>query len=490
MRDIGLINVPRGDVLAHPHDHLAIPLPAHLPHKARRGPWSEGHYFSLPQSRPPDRRNLPRSFRVAVKKRPLVDAEAKAPIVFHVPRGKAMRQAIIRRRLRSPPPHRRLEPLEVARPISFDDFHRRRGHDRNLPGALRLQRRIEKSQPGQVPQPFGRFQRREIAEIDNPAGWAGRSAWRAGWGSKTAACAAAPLASEARPFQMNSFRYPCALPPMKALPALLTASLLLAGTLLAEEEAAPAPAKPKPSDASAAPAGDAAATPAPATAPAAVPGDKPAQLAPGPAVPADGARTRRLPCSPLIPETQTTFVKPPPSPTWVQHHERPSKTEQSETDLQARVRMRIAPDQGAARIPPSRPLSGPRTSLPRTTSACKHLQHYYTLLYDRVAKIDNRFPLLLADTRKASIVRVTQAKLEPSIAPAVYPDTAAPAPTVAPHRKARWQPRRRPPRLRRRLPTRLRPRTATDAAQPAPKRARINCRESRERSRRAGSRAG
>jgi hypothetical protein len=235
---------------------------------------------------------------------------------------------------------------------------------------------------------------------------------------------------------MNSFRYPCAIPPMKALPALLTASLLLAGTLLAEE-AAPAPAKPQPSDAASAPAGDAT---APAPAPAAAPGDKAAQLAPEPAIPTDGTAPGATPS--LIPETQTTFVKPPPSPTWVLHHERASKTEQSETDLQARVRMRIALIKALPDPAVQAALQAANIS-PTDYERRKHLQHYYTLLYDRVAKIDNRFPLLLADTRKASVARVTQVKLEPSSRPPFIrtplppplpaaPASASPTPATTP----------------------------------------------------------
>jgi len=230
---------------------------------------------------------------------------------------------------------------------------------------------------------------------------------------------------------MKSFGYGCEPDPMKALPALLSASLFLAAPLFAQEAPAPAPAsapESKPESAK----GSEDAKPAP-SAPAESPSAPahPMQLAPSsvapllPAAPEPSA----VPSTTLIPDTQTTFVKPP---SMITKREKPSRTEDAENDLMQQIHFRQARTKAMADptvVAAFNDIRGAGTDYEQRERTRK----YYTLLFDRMAKIDNSYPTLLATARSTAMTRSTQTKLKPSERPEWLPPLpTTPAPVKKP----------------------------------------------------------
>ena len=150
----------------------------------------------------------------------------------------------------------------------------------------------------------------------------------------------------------------------------------------------------------------------------------PVQLAPPPPIPEPG--TPNSPAAepsliPEVPQTQTTFTKPP---TFTQKQLRKTKTEEAEDDLKQMIRFREAKTK--ALTDPVVQAAWQAASVAHTDYEKRlNMQHYYTALYDRIAKIDNRFPTLLAETRRLSMAHVTQSRLQPSEPPAYLPPQKA-----------------------------------------------------------------
>ncbi len=194
---------------------------------------------------------------------------------------------------------------------------------------------------------------------------------------------------------------------MKALSVLLALALTSVVAVHAEdapsEQGNPTPAEttpsnPPPSDAPAKPEGN-------------PPLEKTPQLAPEPTVPEDSTAT---PPPSLIPQTETTFVKPAQS--FRTKKEKKSKTEQAEDDLLKRIWFRQAMTHVLADPTVQeawRSSQGTRTDYEQREA----LKRYYTLLYDKMLKVEPRAALLIADAKKAAIARETQTKLKPTEAP-------------------------------------------------------------------------
>src|SRR5579884_438223 len=130
--------------------------------------------------------------------------------------------------------------------------------------------------------------------------------------------------------------------PMKVLSALFSASLLLAVPLHAQDGTPVREPQSRPfgenSGTDPAKTGLTAPVTGPSSREEPAPSDtgKPIQLAPTPVAP---LAPTPVPSTPLIPDTQTTFVKPP---SMITKKERPSRTEEAETDLLQQIHFREA----------------------------------------------------------------------------------------------------------------------------------------------------
>ena len=207
---------------------------------------------------------------------------------------------------------------------------------------------------------------------------------------------------------------------MRILPVATAAAALCLSATLFGQEPKPRQPKPQPADATpAAPASDAAATgsAAPVTGPNST--ETPAKPAAEPGTPAPEPQlapppTTDAPVEPsLIPQVQTTFIKPP---TFTQKQERKSKTQVAEDNLTERIHFREAKTKALtdAKVQEFwRQAQVAHTDYEKRAA----MQKYYTALYDRMGQIDKSFPTLLTDARHLSIARVTQGKLEPSEPP-------------------------------------------------------------------------
>ncbi len=219
--------------------------------------------------------------------------------------------------------------------------------------------------------------------------------------------------------------------PMKALPAFFSASLLLAAPLFAED-APPAPAPAAASDAKPAEAAKSADSqadlpvqfrqtqiaPAPAATPAPVP----------PLFPTPG-EVPTAPSTKLSRDTQTTFVKPP---SMITKKEKPSRTEDAENDLLQQIHFREARTKAMADPAVVAALAKAHAA-PTDYEQREGVKHYYALLFDRMAKIDNSFPTLIAEARRVAMTRETQSKLQPTVRPDWLPPLPPAQKTAASH---------------------------------------------------------
>jgi hypothetical protein len=203
---------------------------------------------------------------------------------------------------------------------------------------------------------------------------------------------------------------------MKALPALLAASLLLAPALHAQD-AASAPAAPSPAPELAPEPAPAAAGPAPAApAPTPVsPSGKPLDLMP--TQPEPLLPPPAMPEPTLIPESPERTEKPRgtaiPQPEAERKKEKKNTTEAAENALQERIRFRQAKTR--ALRDPAIQAEWERAGKAHTDFEKREaLKRYYKLLYARMAKLDGSLKKEIALRQNISLRRLEQRHIDPT----------------------------------------------------------------------------